>query len=93
MVMNRFLLVLVAAAGIGACNKPSADDCRQAIHNMQELLRTDSAARNTDNEAEVRLCKGGSSKEAVACAINAKTPEELKACAFMTSKSASKSSN
>jgi hypothetical protein len=93
MVMKRFLLVVVAAAGIGACNKPSADDCRQAIKNMQELLHTDSAARNTDNEAEVRLCKGGSSKEAVTCAINAKTAEELKACAFMASKGASKSAN
>ena len=91
--MKRLLFVVVAVAGLGACNKPSADDCRQAIKNMQQLLQTDSAARNTDNEAEVRLCKGGSTKEAVACAIAAKTTEDLKACAFMASKGASKSSN
>lgn len=90
--MKRFLLVVVAAAGLGACNKPAADDCRQAIKNMQALLGTDTAARNTDNEAEVRLCKGGSSREAVACALNAKTAEQLKACDFMASKRATKSS-
>jgi hypothetical protein len=92
MVMKRFLLVVVAVAGIGACNKPTADDCRQAIKHMQELLGTDTAARNTDNEAEVRLCKGGSSREAVACAIKASTLEDLKACDFMA-KGASKSKN
>jgi hypothetical protein len=92
MVMKRFLLVVVAAAGLGACNKPTVDDCRLAITNMQKLLGTDVAARNTDNEAEVRLCKGGSSREAVACAIKASSLDELKACDFMASKGASKSS-
>jgi hypothetical protein len=89
--MKRFLLVVVAVAGIGACDKPTADDCRQAIRHMQELLGTDSLARNTDNESEVRLCKGGSSKEAVACALKASTLEELKACDFMANKGANKS--
>lgn len=90
--MKQFLLVVAAVAGIAACNKPSAEDCRLAIKNMQVLLGTDTAARNTDNESEVRLCKGGSSKEAVACAIGAKTTEQLKACDFMAGKGASKSS-
>ncbi|HET7500828.1 MAG TPA: hypothetical protein VFK02_07490 [Kofleriaceae bacterium] len=87
--MKRFLLVVVAVAGLGglgACNKPTADDCRLAIANMQKLLGTDVAARNADNESEVRRCKGGSSKEAVACAVKASTIEELKACDFMTPK-------
>jgi len=87
MVMKRFLLVMVALAGAGACNKPSTDDCRQAIGNMQKLLGTDIVAKNNDNEGEVRRCKGGSSKEAVACAIKATSLAELKACDFMGTKS------
>ena len=85
--MKRFLLVVVAMAGAGACNKPAADDCRQAIANMQRLLGTDAAAKNVDNEGEVRRCKGGSSRAAVACAIKATTMDDLKACEFMTPKS------
>src|SRR5262249_47264630 len=88
MVMKRFLLVLAALAplGAGACNKPTPDDCRKAISNMERVLGTEAAARNTGNEREVRRCRGGSTKEAVACAIKATTTEELKACAFMGSK-------
>lgn len=81
--MKRFLLIVVAITGASACNKPSADDCRRAIVHMQELLGTDNAAKNNDNEAEVRRCKGGSSREAVACALKATSLAELKACDFM----------
>lgn len=79
------LLAVLVASALG-CNKPEADDCRRAITNMQQLLGTEAAAKNVDNESEVRRCKGGSSKESVACAIKATTREELKACGFMGSK-------
>ncbi|HEX3757793.1 MAG TPA: hypothetical protein VHW23_03765 [Kofleriaceae bacterium] len=83
--MKRFLLVLAAIAplGAGGCNKPTSDECRQAITHMEELLGTEATARNADVEGEVRRCRGGSSKAAVTCAIGAKTPEDLKGCAFM----------
>ena len=82
-----FAAVLGAAAGIlGACNKPEADDCRKAIANMQKLLGTDASAKNVDSEGEVRRCKGGSSRESVACAMKAGTLDELKACGFMAAK-------
>ena len=84
--MKRFLLVL-AVMGAGACNKPSADECRQAINNMEKLLGTDSAGRSGDIQGEIRRCQGGSSREAVACAMKAATVAELKACTFMTPKS------
>jgi hypothetical protein len=88
MVMKRFLLVLAALAplGAGACNKPTPEDCRKAISNMERLLGTEAAARSADNDGEVRRCRGGSTRDAVACAIKATTVEELKACAFMGSK-------
>ena len=77
---------VLTVASIGACNKPELEDCRKAIANMQKLLGTDAAAKNVDNEGEVRRCKGGSSRAAVACAIKATTLDELKACEFMGSK-------
>ena len=86
--MKRFLFVLatLAALGAGACNKPTPEDCRQAISNMERLLGTEAAARNAGDEGEVRRCRGGSTKEAVACAIKATTLEELNACGFWGSK-------
>lgn len=84
--MKRFLLVL-AVAGAGACNKPSADECRQAIANMGALLDS-GAAKNFDIEGEIRRCRGGSTKDAVACAIKARSRAELDACAFRAPRSA-----
>ncbi len=91
--MNRLLRAIgvvmvvgvsvVALGTAGGCNKPEADDCRAAIANMQKLLGTDTAAKNADNESEVRRCKGGSTRETVACAMKAATVDELKACGFM----------
>jgi hypothetical protein len=86
MVMKHLSLIagIVAVLCVGACNKPSSEDCKQAITKMQELLGTSNANRSDDNLAEVRRCVGGSSKEAVACAVKANTLAELKACSFMT---------
>jgi hypothetical protein len=85
--MKRFLLVVVALlgpVGLGACNKPAADDCRKAILNMEHLLGTTNVGKvDGDIEGEVRRCKGGSTREAVSCAMSATSLEQLKACGFM----------
>lgn len=81
--MKRLLFVLALVAGAAACNKPTVEDCRQAIQNMQKLLGTDATAKISDTEGEVRRCKGGSSKQAVACAIKATTLDDLRACKFI----------
>jgi len=73
-------LSLGLVAGTG-CSKPSEDDCRKALSNMQSLLGTEYLT--SDVQGEVRRCRGGSSKKAVECAIAAKTLDELKACDFM----------
>ena len=65
-------LGLVVALVLGtACSKPSEDDCRKALSNMQSLLGTEYISKNSDIQGEVRRCKGGSSRKAVACAIAA----------------------
>jgi len=80
--MKHLIIGLGVCLGLAACNKPSDADCRKAITNMQALLGT-SKLNEGGIESEVRSCKGGSSKEAVACAIKAATLEELRACDFM----------
>jgi hypothetical protein len=85
--MKRLLFVVVTAAGLAACNKPSEDDCRQAITNMQRLLGTDTTTMGPEaNQGEIRRCKGGSTREAVACAIKATSRAELEACGLMGAK-------
>ena len=76
----KSLLFLVVLA---ACNKPETDDCRKAIDNMQHIIGTENLSGNGDNEGEVRRCRGGSSKEAVQCAIKAQTKDDLAKCDFM----------
>ena len=93
--MKRSSLVLgvlgmLAVLASGACKgKPTDAECRAAISNMEKVLGTEALSRNTDTEGEVRRCRGGSSKAAVVCAAKAGSLEELKACAFMSSKTPS----
>jgi hypothetical protein len=83
MVMKRLFALAILLA---ACSKPSADDCRKALTNMQHLLGTENLSKSAgDQEGEVRRCKGGSSKEAVQCAMNAQSIEDLKKCEFYKS--------
>ena len=71
-------LIFLVVALLAGCDKPSEDSCRRAIENMQKLRGTDS--QQADLDSQVRRCRGGSTKRAVECAINAKTVEDLKAC-------------
>ena len=77
--MKRLGLALMFVLG---CNKPSEENCRKALDNMEHLLGTESLATPGQIEGEVRRCKGGSSKEAVECAIKATTLAELEKCDF-----------
>ena len=71
------LVALVAVMfALVACDKPSEEECTKAIENMQRILGTEGG----DIRAQVRRCKGGSSKKAVQCATAAKDRKELLAC-------------
>ena len=80
--MMRLSILLACVLSAAACSKPTEGDCRKAIANMQHLMGTDNLRDNDGIESEVRRCKGGSSKKAVACAIKATTLDELRACDF-----------
>jgi hypothetical protein len=83
--MKRLTLIVVTAAAVlalGACNKPTEENCRKALANMQRLMGTENVRDPAQLEGEVRRCKGGSKKQAVDCAIKAQTFDELKHCNF-----------
>ncbi|HEU4612010.1 MAG TPA: hypothetical protein VFS15_08025 [Kofleriaceae bacterium] len=79
--MIRVALLMVAVAAFG-CSKPSEEDCRKAIANMQRLMGTENLRDAATIEGDVRRCKGGSHRKAVKCAIDAKTLDDLRHCDF-----------
>ncbi len=81
--MARLALLLAIASAALGCNKPSEDDCKVALTNMRRLMGTDNSLDQSSNAGDVRRCKGGSTKTAVACAAKAQTLDELRACDFM----------
>ena len=81
--MTRLALIALAAwALLAGCDKPKPEDCRKALLNMQHLLGTENLNVDKGIEGDVRACREGSKKAAVACAIKAQTVDELKACDF-----------
>lgn len=80
--MTRLVLIALSLCALAACDKPTDPDCRKAIANMQHLLGTENLNTDKSIEGDVRACREGSKKPAVACAIKAQTVEELKACDF-----------
>ncbi|MBV8761007.1 MAG: hypothetical protein JO257_27175 [Deltaproteobacteria bacterium] len=80
--LASIVLALLTLATLSACDKPTPEDCRKALLNMQHLLGTENLNTNASIEGEVRRCRGGSKRKAVACAIKATTLDELRACDF-----------
>ncbi len=80
--MTRLGILFTVFLAASACNKPEPEDCRKALQNMEKLMGTDNLSTPATLEGEVRRCRGGSSKEAVQCAIKATTLDELHACNF-----------
>jgi hypothetical protein len=69
-------------AGSAGCNKPTEESCKAALLNMQRLLGTSTVTSATNIGGAVRRCRGASKREAVQCAIDAQTLDQLKACSF-----------
>ncbi|MGE0548051.1 MAG: hypothetical protein AB7O24_22335 [Kofleriaceae bacterium] len=73
------LALICGAIVSAACNRPTEDNCRKAILNVQSLYGTETT-NQADFESQVRLCKGGATRKSVDCAIQAKTVAQLEAC-------------
>jgi hypothetical protein len=79
--MKRVAILCALVLAV-ACDKPTPDDCEKALRNMQALLGTENLNTTAGLQGEVRRCRGGSTKEAVACAIKATSLDELEKCDF-----------
>ena len=75
----RLPLLLLLGLFLGACNKPSPDDCRKAVLNLQKVRGQD-AEHAPDVERAVRKCQATGSKKTVECLIQAKTAADADAC-------------
>ena len=76
--MKWLLIGLLLAIGCG--QKPSEENCRKAIANINRINGIDDAAHADQVEPAVRKCRGESTRAAVDCMIAAKTQEDVDAC-------------
>jgi hypothetical protein len=81
--LRAVVVVVLGALAVGGCDKPSGEECRKAILNMQSLLGTDKLLATEDLQGAVRRCKGSSAKKSVQCAMDATSLDALKQCDFM----------
>lgn len=78
----RGWLASVALVGLaaGGCNRPSADECRQAAEQIFKIEGITESTGAPDPEAFVRKCRTQFSRDAVRCVARAKTRNDLDAC-------------
>jgi hypothetical protein len=81
MSLRALLLLVSASLAATGCNKPSEEDCRRAVLNLQKVRGIDTSPQAPDPAPAVRRCRSGASKETVQCLINAKTAAEADRCA------------
>lgn len=75
-----WLAVALVVPMLSSCSKPSEDDCRKAIVNLQKIRGQDQKPQEPDLEAFVRRCRSTGNVGSVKCLINAKTAAEADAC-------------
>jgi hypothetical protein len=76
----RALLLCAALAGAAGCSRPSEEDCRKAVLNLQRLRGLDSNPQAPDPEAAVRRCRSTGDQASVRCLIEAKSAADADAC-------------
>jgi hypothetical protein len=77
----RLAFVLsLALGGLAACSRPSLEDCRKAVLNLQRLRGLDTHPQAPDPEAWVRKCRATGNPENVRCLVAARTEAEADAC-------------
>jgi hypothetical protein len=74
------VLVLGLVFVLGACSRPSEEDCRRALRNVQKIRGLADSPNPPDPEPAVRTCRATASKDQVACLIAAKNDQDVAAC-------------
>jgi hypothetical protein len=75
----RFLLAATLLCLIG-CDRPTEDECRKAVYNLQKLRGLEADPGAPDPEAAIRRCRASGKRESAQCLGDAKTLEEANAC-------------
>jgi hypothetical protein len=78
--MLRFLMIFALLAGAVACSKPSQEDCRKAVLNLQRIRGLDKSANAPDPETFARKCKATGDPAIVRCLIDAKNEADVARC-------------
>ena len=80
-VLGPSLLVLVTLVFAWGCTgRPTEEECKKAIANVQKVYKYDAVSREAETMAFVRKCRARSSRDNVACLINATNDSEIVAC-------------
>ncbi len=81
----RPIIVTILASGLAAmlatgCDRPTEEDCREAVLNIRQLTELQDRLDESDVEAAVRSCRANATASSVACVRDATTVAELTAC-------------
>jgi hypothetical protein len=79
--LRACLFAAVCAVATAACNKPSEDDCRKAVLNLQRLRGLETSPHAPDPEPAIRRCRSSARPETVKCLISATNAAEADRCA------------
>lgn len=80
-VLGLGLALALTTALAGCRTKPSDEDCRRAVSNLQRLTGTgQGAAAESETHTAVRSCLGDSTQESARCVGRAETIEQVDAC-------------
>ncbi len=63
-----------------ACSRPSEEECRRALLNVQKIRGLADSPNAPDPEPAVRKCRATASKDQVECLTAAKTDKDVAAC-------------
>ena len=78
--MRAMRLLLLAVLALAGCSRPTEEECRKAVMNLQKLRGLDSKQQAPDPEVAVRRCRTAGDTKSVRCLIAARTSAEADAC-------------
>jgi hypothetical protein len=75
----RLLLSVALGLALAGCSRPTEEDCRKAVLNLQKLRGMD-PKQGPDPEVAVRRCRASGDSKSVKCLMAARTAAEADQC-------------